>query len=644
MASFKDILAERRKSGAGLGSSLKTAFSERAKEKLDPRNYLFTKGGMATALFPKLTGYKAKLGTEKIKRNIASDNISMEPVIVKLDELSMQFKIVTKNSMSLPGMARDMNIMRQNIVKLVKKMKIKPANSADQFFMDANRKESAYEQQFGRRSTSPTAAGKGSTKTDGSSDGFFSGFFSKLLGGGISSFLQDVISGLLKGGLIAAVATGIGKYINDPDFRKNVNEKIDELLKGIFGKDWAENLKTGLITFGAGLLAAKLAMSGIEAAFLGIAGSIPRLIAAALASPAFIAALAATAGVAALAENFRNKEEGLNTAAKKGDIKAMQEEAQRQADQINDEGGTGIGANDILKDRLKKANTPEAKAALKQLEERERDDLEYRKNGPKARSMIIQTVSGKVNNGNRGQKFPISNSPSQVRSDDARASVEEYLGRKISDKEYELLIRATYGEASQHKEEYANVMAVILNRARKTGRSIEQVIYEAGQFEAVTGTKKNKHQPNKNFVNGPNEKFRKMIEDSAGLISGVSKNLDSFSSANPNIYTYGNGKEKIAELKAAGGRQIGGTIFAENRYSKGPIPDLAKNEKNTGKMMDELSTEIINAFRSGSTTNINNTTNNIAKNDSGSGSTILASDGPYNSDLAKMFFARPSIN
>ena len=59
MATFTDILRKQRKSGAGIGSSLATAFSERAKERLDPRNYLFNRKGLATALFPGLKGYQS---------------------------------------------------------------------------------------------------------------------------------------------------------------------------------------------------------------------------------------------------------------------------------------------------------------------------------------------------------------------------------------------------------------------------------------------------------------------------------------------------------------------------------------------------------------------------------------------------------
>jgi hypothetical protein len=64
MATFTDIVRKQRKSGEGMGSSLATAFSERAKERLDPRNYLFKKKGLLTALLPGLKGYQA--GGEKL--------------------------------------------------------------------------------------------------------------------------------------------------------------------------------------------------------------------------------------------------------------------------------------------------------------------------------------------------------------------------------------------------------------------------------------------------------------------------------------------------------------------------------------------------------------------------------------------------
>lgn len=636
MASFRDIVAERRRSGAGIGSSIGTAFTERAKEKLDPRNYLFTKGGMATALFPKLTGYKARAGTEKIKRNVGSDTITAEPVIQRLDELSLQFKIVSKNSMSLPGMARDMNVMRQNIVKLVKISGGTPSTKADSFFMKAGDREKIYEAQFGKArgsATSPT-----STKTEKSKS-----FFETLLGLGIS----DIIAGLLKGGALTAVTTGIYKYIDDKDFRDSVNKTIDTLMKKIFGEEWATNLRDNLLIFGAGILAAKVAMSTLEGAFLGVARSLPFAVMGILSSPIVLAAIAALIPTYLLAENYRGKENALNAAAKKGDLKAMQEEAQRQADQIDD---GGVNANDIIRDRLKKANTPEANAALKRLEQIEKDEEEHRKYGPKNRSMIIQSVTGKVDNGNRNQESPASNSPSQVKGDNAKKSIEEYLGRAISDKELDLLFRATYAESSQNKEEYARVMAVILNRARKSNQSIEQVLYEENQFQAVTGSP-GKRYSHPNFVRGPDKRSIQAISDSTALLSNVSKNLDRFSSTNPKAYdNEEKGRKVIAEIKNLGGKEFGGTIFAENqyhssgKYSAPAMPDLAQNDVKTGNKMNELSAEFERGLREGlGITNVTNTTNNVSKNGGGDGGT-LASDGPYNSDLAKMFFARPSIS
>lgn len=169
------------------------------------------------------------------------------------------------------------------------------------------------------------------------------------------------------------------------DLKKDASGFFEGVLAGVFGRSIASFLVKTL----PGLLSTAVS-------------SAIRLV---LANP--LAALAAAMlGLSAyMAKDFSDKEKALNKSAAKGDIKAMQEEAQRQADQINEQGGTGIGANDIIRDRLKKANTPEANAALKQLEQREKDDLEYRKYGPKSSSMIIQSVTGKVDNGSASQSF-----------------------------------------------------------------------------------------------------------------------------------------------------------------------------------------------------------------------------------------------
>lgn len=638
MASFKEILAERRKAGAGIGSSLKTAFSERAKEKLDPRNYLFTKGGMATALFPKLAGYKAKLGTEKIKRNVGGDSIAIEPVIVKLDELNMQFRIVTKNSMSLPGMARDMNIMRQNIVKLVSKLKVKPSTSADEFFMNASRKESAYEQLFGGKSTSPTAAGNRNN---------IKGFFGNLLSGGMSGFLKSVITGLLKGGLIIAVAEGIGKYITDPEFRDKVNEVVDKFMTKLFGEEWAKNLLVGLGALGLGFAALNTDLGSFAKGGFKIldvlldvlsivAIGFRRLIPFIWQAVKLFARLApAVAAILALVAANRDTDEDQQMSAKREEMglkesiySPEEEETRRKAleelkalEESNREGGKAF----------KGKFTP---GLQKNATEQRKDEL---------RDIIDPT-----------RKYDRANSPTSMTFPTAnlgeRGQIEEYLGRKISDTEFGLLLKAVYAESSRNKNEYARVMAVILNRTRTSGASIQDVIEEPGQFEAVTGlynkTTKTWSGPSANYLRGPDSKSLNMILDSTEDLPNVSKKLDSFTSANRKLYEKeGRNVGFLDKLLGRGGEQFGGTIFAHGNY----VPSQALKNKRlpvdqtptTGSYLNDLSTEFMNNFRGESgTTNVNNTTNNITNGDSGSGGAILAADGPYNSDLAKTFFGR----
>jgi hypothetical protein len=636
MASFRDIVAERRRSGAGIGSSIGTAFTERAKEKLDPRNYLFTKGGMATALFPKLTGYKARAGTEKIKRNVGSDTITAEPVIQRLDELSLQFKIVSRNSMSLPGMARDMNVMRQNIVKLVKISGGTPSTKADSFFMKAADREKIYEAQFGKArgsATSPT-----STKTEKSKS-----FLEALLGLGIS----DIIAGLLKGGALTAVTMGIGKYINDPDFRKSVNKTIDTLMKNIFGEEWAENLKTGLLTLGAGILAVKLAMFGLETAFLAVARSLPGLVAGALASTAFAAAFAAYL-LGKPSELYDDTEE----MKKKRKEMGVDETSNLTKEQLNNAKRSQEALADLMKTRPQDLTAEQLKseATVGGFYDQRREAGIIAK---QKQSQMDWDAKNKTAIDNLKKQSNPSSSPSSVSSGNnvqVKKSIEDYLGRQISDSELKLLFKATYAESTNNKEEYARVMAVILNRARKSNQTIEQVLYEKNQFESVTGSPKNNYQPSANFVRGPDNRSVMAIAESTNALSKVSKNLDRFSSANPKAYSNGKGEQVIAELKSVGGQQFGGTIFAENqyrssgKYSSPAMPDLAQNDVKTGSKMNELSAEFERGLREGlGITNVTNTTNNVSKNGGGDGGT-LASDGPYNSDLAKMFFARPSIS
>ena len=64
------------------------------------------------------------------------------------EDATSVLNIIAKNSMSLPGMARDMNVLRQNIVKLVKLKGGKTSRfggKADEYFKDSKERENALE-------------------------------------------------------------------------------------------------------------------------------------------------------------------------------------------------------------------------------------------------------------------------------------------------------------------------------------------------------------------------------------------------------------------------------------------------------------------------------------------------------------------
>ena len=153
MVTFTDIVKEQRQQGAGVFSSLGKAAGQRTLERIDPRNYLFKRSGLLTSLFPGLKGYQAKGGSSEMKSPGASSSLGQTNLVVdKLDELKIVQQETAKNTLVLPIIARDMNIMRQNILKLVKLSGGKPSSRSDSFFMSARDRESAYESRFGKKS------------------------------------------------------------------------------------------------------------------------------------------------------------------------------------------------------------------------------------------------------------------------------------------------------------------------------------------------------------------------------------------------------------------------------------------------------------------------------------------------------------
>ena len=145
-------------------------------------------------------------------------NISQNEMVVKeLRDISIKTSAQLKYNMVLPAMARDMNVMRQGIVKLVKLSGGEQRNKADMFFQKSAEREKSYESQFGKRLETVS---KSPTKVGGEKEG--GGFFSNIL-----SFL---FKGLLVGGGLAL----IGKILENEETRTRIKDFLVGAFTAIF--------------------------------------------------------------------------------------------------------------------------------------------------------------------------------------------------------------------------------------------------------------------------------------------------------------------------------------------------------------------------------------------------------------------------
>ena len=129
--SLTDIVKSRREAGEGVFGSLGGAAREKLKEMLDWKRML-PQGGLLTALFPKLLAHKAELLNPISNEGSASSTSAMSPAPSSgdslatskplLDSISVNTKIIAKNSMALPLIQKDTNLMRQTLKKIVKAM------------------------------------------------------------------------------------------------------------------------------------------------------------------------------------------------------------------------------------------------------------------------------------------------------------------------------------------------------------------------------------------------------------------------------------------------------------------------------------------------------------------------------------------
>jgi GH24 family phage-related lysozyme (muramidase) len=142
-------LAEVYRQEKKIGGSLTSAAGKTLKESLDPRQMIDPKGIVAT-LFPGLKPYKA-ISEKKSRDSIQPTVKSSSPDISSLSspdisELTSAMKVTAKNTLSIPLMARDINLIKTNIFKMTKALGATPeTKKTDIFWKGAKERESMLE-------------------------------------------------------------------------------------------------------------------------------------------------------------------------------------------------------------------------------------------------------------------------------------------------------------------------------------------------------------------------------------------------------------------------------------------------------------------------------------------------------------------
>jgi hypothetical protein len=230
MATLADVIRKKRSGGQSRTGSFLGSLKDKLKEGIDPRQ-LINQTGILTALFPSLKAYKAKgvsntIGEKLNKKStelISSSAQSANIFETDLSAISINTEIAAKNTMVLPNLSRDVNVMRQNISKLVKVVGLKPETKADSFFKKSKERESEFEKQFEKKSQkSPSKLSdedKLTDKDDSKSKGFLSliGKLITSLVGSIVSAVKFVIGSLVSviKGLLLTLITSLSSLIKN---------------------------------------------------------------------------------------------------------------------------------------------------------------------------------------------------------------------------------------------------------------------------------------------------------------------------------------------------------------------------------------------------------------------------------------------
>ena len=165
-------------------------------------------------------------------------------------------------------------------------------------------------------------------------------------------------------------------------------------------------------------------------------------------------------------------------------------------------------------------------------------------------------------------------------NDEAKKAAEAYLGRSMSDNEWNNLVSLTNAESSTNQTERGWVMGIILNRTRdsftpagfKNAKykfaNLIDIISQPWQFQPVTGTRGNPG-PIPAFIAGPDARDAQSIYGSTTFLKDVPRDWYYFTSNNPAAYKDGTninfmyGLRERTKLNPPTAKVVGGTIFGK---------------------------------------------------------------------------------
>ncbi len=236
-------------------------------------------GQMKEAIGVKKEGFLSSLFSRKKKEKEKETSPTKEVTEQKPEEPTIGSNIlpfldlIAKNSITLPGMARDVNVLRQNIAKLVKIKGETAATKADKFFKTEDQRESELEaakakakpttvEAKGGKDAAPKEEGGGLggllsmlnpvKLIGGLITGIVGGFASLFSGGSILAILSKIfVPAMLIGGLINGILDGIKVWKESGSIVDTLVAALGGFLKfitfGLFGeKELREGMDSAL--------------------------------------------------------------------------------------------------------------------------------------------------------------------------------------------------------------------------------------------------------------------------------------------------------------------------------------------------------------------------------------------------------------